>query len=63
MAFSDFMHSIGRAIDPAGPEVYDYNHHIGYYSSKKHRKQARFSRSGFDNLTYSPYYDEYYLDE
>lgn len=61
MGLRDAIHSIGRAIEPCGPEVYDYNHCLGWYADEDHRRQARFSDgSGY---SYSPYYDEYFDDD
>lgn len=59
----DIIHKIGRAIDPAGPEVYDFNHHLGYYKSRKHRQEALFYRCGFPSIMYNPYYDEWRIDQ
>lgn len=62
MSLLSIVHSIGRAIDPAGPEVYDYNHHLGRYEDEDCRRSARFSRDG-EAPYYSPYYDEWFDDD
>lgn len=59
MGLRSVIHGFGRAIEPRGPDVYDYNHHLGWYSDEDNRRRARFSDGfGFD---YNPYHDRYSL--
>ena len=59
MGLRSVIHGIGRAVEPRGPDVYDYNHRLGWYADEDHRRRARFD-GGF-GADYSPYYDRYFL--
>ena len=62
MGFRDIIDRIVRAVDPAGPDVYDYDHHLGGYADEEHRRRACFS--GHDGPPcYSPRYDEWFDDD
>lgn len=53
---------IGRAVDPAGPDVYDCNHHLGRYADEEHRRRTCFSRHDGPPY-YSPRYGEWFDDD
>lgn len=54
MGFRGIIDRIGRAVDPAGPDVYDYDHHLGGYADEEHRRRACFSRHDTGLLAAAP---------